>query len=493
MSRSRRSRDRGYISGNRIIAAPTYDEVIVNYLVIAGGGAGGDSQGGGGGAGGYRNSVIGELTGGGGSAETPLTLVTSLTYTVTVGAGGAAGTGTGTVPSYLRGNNGSNSVFHSITSTGGGGGGGWNQTSGNSGGSGGGAANNGNNVLGGTRTASPVQGFDGGAMSTYSNPFIGGGGGGAGAVGANGYTGGGNGGVGLASNITGSSVTRGGGGGGGRYTTGGGTTSPGLGGAGGGGNGGRQNDGVLGSSGTVNTGGGGGGSDYYYGGYAGGSGIVILRYSNLFTLNIGAGLSYSTQTVNDDKVTTFTGGSGSISLSPAPVTTGDYESIATVLVGSAGTSSITFSNIPQTYKHLQIRFNYSANANNDNTHIRFNGDTSASYSWHEMYGSSSESPGSVLSSSYGGTLVTTAKFGYAGSTSAGFTGVGTSDILDYTNTNKIKVARHLVGTHTNGSASYIIFRSVAWHNTGAITSITIYFPPGLITQHSHFALYGIRG
>ena len=33
-----------------------------------------------------------------------------------------------------------------------------------------------------------------------------------------------------------------------------------------------------------------------------------------------------------------------------------YDSIATVVVGSGGASSITFSSVPSTYKHLQIRF-----------------------------------------------------------------------------------------------------------------------------------------
>lgn len=451
--------------------------VFVNYLVVAGGGAGGKDSAGGGGAGGLRSTVT--ATGGGGSLESPLQLAVNTNYTVTVGAGAATTSG-----SIGAGVSGSNSVFATITSTGGGGGGGWNGSglaSGLNGGSGGGG--------GGLGTA--AQGFDGAASFNS-------GAGGAGAVGAvstvniNGTGAGGAGGAGVASSITGSSVTYAGGGGGAGDARG--TNPGGAGGSGGGGAGGQT---TAGTAGTANTGGGGGGGPFTNpgaaNGGAGGSGVVILRYSNLYTLNIGAGLSYSTQTVNDDKVTTFTSGSGSISLSPAPVTTGDYESIAAVLVGSAGASSITFSNIPQTYKHLQIRVNYSANTTNDNTHIRFNGDTSASYSWHEMYGSSSESIGSVVSGNYGGTLVTTAKFGYVGSTSAGFTGVGTSDILDYTNTNKIKVARHLVGTHTNGSASYVLFRSVAWHNTGAITSITIYSPPGLITQHSHFALYGIRG
>ena len=35
---------------------------------------------------------------------------------------------------------------------------------------------------------------------------------------------------------------------------------------------------------------------------------------------------------------------------------GAFESIATAVVDSSGASSITFSNIPQTYKNLQIRY-----------------------------------------------------------------------------------------------------------------------------------------
>lgn len=124
------SSTRGF-GGLRSFRAAT---VSVEYLVIAGGGGGGGvnldvpRSGGGGGAGGYRNSVSGELTGGGGSAESALSLAPG-TYTVTVGGGGSAG---GT---YSPGGNGQNSVFGSITSSGGGGGGAVNQTTGSTGGS----------------------------------------------------------------------------------------------------------------------------------------------------------------------------------------------------------------------------------------------------------------------------------------------------------------------------------------------------------------------
>jgi hypothetical protein len=77
------------------------------YLVIAGGGAGGPTIGGGGGAGGYRVSVPGETSGGGASAESPLSLTTGSVVTVVVGAGGVN-------------SNGGNSQFGTIVSIGGG-------------------------------------------------------------------------------------------------------------------------------------------------------------------------------------------------------------------------------------------------------------------------------------------------------------------------------------------------------------------------------------
>ena len=474
MSRGRRSRDRGYISGNRIIAAPTYDEVLVNYLVIAGGGGGG-----GGGIGGATRAGGGA----GGYLESSLEVATSSLYTVTVGGGGAGGVALS--GSSAVGSPGVTSVAFGITATGGGEGAGLFEANGGSGGSGGGGSNN--TGLGGIGVSG--QGNNGG--NGFTNPGGGGGGGGAGAVGGNASSStGGNGGAGSSSSITGSSVTRAGGGGGSGITSG-------SGGAGGGGAGSYNVS--TGNSGTDNTGGGGGGTGGTGSGARtggnGGSGVVILRYSNLYTLNIGAGLSYSTQTVNDDKVTTFTGGSGSISLSPAPVTTGDYESIATVLVGSGGASTLTFSNIPQTYKHLQIRMinrvvGNSGGNTNSNVLIRFNSDTASNYTRHLLY-----DQGGIGSA---GTANNTSIFASAAPNStntSGIFGAAVVDILDYANTNKFKTTRALGGYDNNGVAgNRLNLESGVWRDTSAITTILIY-PDNSETwaQYSHFALYGIRG
>ena len=234
-----------------------------DYLVVAGGGAGGAAESsaanysGGGGAGGLRSTVT--ATGGGGSLESPLTLTSSTPYTVTVGAGGTASAASWT--------NGSNSVFSTITSTGGGAGGGLNSSpawvAAASGGSGGGGDEA--NTAGGTGTAN--QGRAGGTSPGGPSGNAGGGGGGASVVGSNGSTNnGGAGGAGVATSITGSSVTYAGGGGGS------GSSSGGAGGAGGGGAG---STGTA-TAGTENTGGGGGSG--VRSGAAGGSGIVIVRY-----------------------------------------------------------------------------------------------------------------------------------------------------------------------------------------------------------------------
>ena len=244
------------------IFTPT-QALTVDYLVVAGGGGGGSGLGGGGGAGGMRCTV--GATGGGGSLETPLSLLAQ-DYTVQIGAGGKAVWAN-------QGLQGSNSVFATITSTGGGGG-----SSGSVGafttGAGGSGGGGGNGFSAGARTASPVQGNNGGPDGGAA------GGGGAGAVGGAGAgSSGGNGGNGQATSISGSSVTYAGGGGGSQDRYGG--AAQGSGGTGGGGAGAAGSAaGTVATAGTANTGGGGGGGGNNSGrGNTGGSGIVIVRYA----------------------------------------------------------------------------------------------------------------------------------------------------------------------------------------------------------------------
>ena len=68
--------------------------------------------------------------------------------------------------------------------------------------------------------------------------------------------------------------------------------------------------------------------------------------------------------------------------------TGSYESITTVTVGAGGSSTISFSSIPSTYQHLQVRFNGSITTSGGAMGIYFNSDsTSTNYYQHVVYGS----------------------------------------------------------------------------------------------------------
>lgn len=286
-------------------------DIDVEYLVVAGGGGGGQGPGatdartaGGGGAGGYRSSVIGESSGGGESAETVLAITPYASYSLTVGAGGTGGDGTGG-----DGTNGNSSSFASIASVGGGvahysd-----NNGYGADGGSGGGGSIR-SSRLGGSGTAG--QGFDGGVgRNSSSTNQRGGGGGGAGEAGASGDSDGG-GGDGVQSSITGVANYYAGGGGGGS------TSSTPPGGLGGGGNGGNR---THGSSATVNTGGGGGGACGYFerrNGGNGGSGIVAIKYPDTHVISAGPGLVFSTTSSGGYRVSTFTGGSDTVTFEAA--------------------------------------------------------------------------------------------------------------------------------------------------------------------------------
>jgi hypothetical protein len=240
----------------------------VNYLVVAGGGGARNSNqpSGGGGAGGLLQGNI--------------PVVAGSAITVTVGAGQV--------------DNGSNSVFGSITATGGGASGQATQP-GNAGGSGGGGTATNTLVFGGQGVFG--QGNAGGNGAGSPNNAAGGGGG-AGTVGLN-YSGtiAGNGGAGIASDISGTRTVYAGGGGGGTATGG----TAGSGGAGGGGAGGVGS--ATGTAGTANTGGGAGGSGAGGANQSGGSGIVIISYPD----------TYAAATSTTGSPTVSTSGSGSIS------------------------------------------------------------------------------------------------------------------------------------------------------------------------------------
>ena len=165
-----------------------------------------------------------------------------------------------------------------------------------------------------------------------------------------------------------------------------------------------------------------------------------------------------------------------------------YESIATTTVGSGGSSTITFSSIPSTYTHLQIRaLSLSASGTPEIT-INFNNDTGGSnYSQHALYGTGS-SVGAYAATSQ--TFMITWQ-GAGGSTSN--PGTNIIDILDYKNTNKYTTMRSFTGRDNNGSGT-VSLNSGVWLNNAAITTITLKTQTAVnFAEYSSFALYGIKG
>jgi hypothetical protein len=171
-----------------------------------------------------------------------------------------------------------------------------------------------------------------------------------------------------------------------------------------------------------------------------------------------------------------------------PRVTNSYESIATVTVGSGGSSSIDFTSIPQTFSHLQIRGigrSTGAGSNWYDAFMQFNADTAANYSYHALEGDG------VSASASASTSRSNMIIGYFG-------GVNVSgmviDILDYKNTNKYKTVRALTGLNQNNANDRgILLVSNLWQSTSAITSIKIFPSASSASQYTQFALYGIRG
>jgi hypothetical protein len=180
---------------------------------------------------------------------------------------------------------------------------------------------------------------------------------------------------------------------------------------------------------------------------------------------------------------------------PGKISTGSFESIATVSVTSAQ-STVSFSSIPSTFKHLQIRYS-AVSASMGSLFMRINGDTDQSkYVTHYLSGTgTSPAVSGVLGSNTGRSAVVLGGIG-GGQFSTTYPYVGIIDLLDYANTNKTHTVRSLHGTETNNTGySGVASLSSGLHlSTTAISSLDFFLDGNVnITQYSTFALYGIKG
>jgi hypothetical protein len=153
-----------------------------------------------------------------------------------------------------------------------------------------------------------------------------------------------------------------------------------------------------------------------------------------------------------------------------------------VSVGSAGASSIVFDNIPNTYKHLQLRCFLKTSADSD-LEMRFNTDTASAtnYRTHILRGLGTN----AQAESYAISVPTNLR-------SASFA-VTIIDILDYASSTKTKTSRSLTGNDNNTTGEVGLWSNLWFATPAAITKITHTLSTGTFSQYSQIALYGIKG
>lgn len=171
-----------------------------------------------------------------------------------------------------------------------------------------------------------------------------------------------------------------------------------------------------------------------------------------------------------------------------------FESIATA-TGTGSSNTITFSSIPSTYKHLQIRGFYRDTYTGLDTSfalfVHFNGDTSDLYNAHRLQGDGSSV--SAVNDSRSGKF----PIWYAGYSTQTYTQVGgvmIMDIHDYASTTKNKTVRTLSGVNDNGLGSNgVALQSALYRSTNAINSITLTADGTAFATNTVYSLYGIKG
>jgi hypothetical protein len=164
-----------------------------------------------------------------------------------------------------------------------------------------------------------------------------------------------------------------------------------------------------------------------------------------------------------------------------------YESIASA-TGTGSSGTITFSSIPNTYTHLQIRFMALTATSTDYITINANSDTGSNYTWHILGGSG------TVASAAGQANASYTYLDYNQPINTTNPSVGILDIHDYASTSKFKTGRCFTGCDKNGSGD-VELNSFLWRSTSAISTLTFKLQGGSVNfaTTTTFALYGIKG
>ena len=170
------------------------------------------------------------------------------------------------------------------------------------------------------------------------------------------------------------------------------------------------------------------------------------------------------------------------------------EAIQTVYL-EADATSVTFSSIPSTYEHLQLRLTARsdyAGGTYDTIAVRLNGDSGSNYARHYMYGQQTTAGAGGDASIAQMRLGTMENDRVSDSANYGTT---LADVLDYANASKATTVRAVQGVLAGGYASAafpVQFLSGLWTSTAAVSTILLYPWNGSnFLRGSEFSLYGI--
>jgi len=166
----------------------------------------------------------------------------------------------------------------------------------------------------------------------------------------------------------------------------------------------------------------------------------------------------------------------------------DFQLISTQLVSSS-VASVTFSSIPSTFRHLQLRVAGRGEQSAASISIRLtaNSDSGANYASHYIFGDGS----SVYSVGLPSETYASLGFIPAAQMASSVFGASIIDVLDYSKTTKNKTFRALNGFKDNTfPTNRVALHSALWASTSAINSLSLVAQSGNWAVGSRFSLYG---
>jgi hypothetical protein len=199
-------------------------------------------------------------------------------------------------------------------------------------------------------------------------------------------------------------------------------------------------------------------------------------------LTAGTAYTFQVRAVNSIGTGPYSAASNSVT----PITPSSYESIASTT--ATGGSTVTFSSIPGTYQHLQVRMLVKTTTDAVDFRMTANGVTSG-YASHFLVGSGTTASATAYSGASNirldsGSGLNVNSYGYS---------YIIIDLQDYANTTRNKTFRMFYGADYNTSGGEVYLGSGLTTSTSAITSLSFNAVSATFANPSYFALYGIKG